>query len=87
MPIYEYQCAECGHEFEVLILPKTTGTACPKCKSVRLERLVSSFAVDSENTRQANLEAGRRQYAPMKKEKNMEQIKYEQRIMKEESGH
>ena len=64
MPIYEYECGECGHQFEALILPKTTGTACPECNSTKLDRLVSSFAVDSEGTRKANLEAGRRQYAP-----------------------
>ncbi len=85
MPIYEYECGECGHQFEALILPKTTSTACPECKSTKLERLISSFAVDSEGTRKANLAAGRRQYAPMRKEKKMEQIKYEQRIIKEES--
>ncbi len=85
MPIYEYVCGECGHEFEALILPKTTGTACPECRSTQLERLVSSFAVDSENTRQSNLAAGRRQYAPIRKEKQWAQMKYEQRIMKEDS--
>ena len=85
MPIYEYECGECGHQFEALILPKTTGTACPECNGTKLDRLVSSFAVDSEGTRKANLEAGRRQYAPMRKEKKMEQIKYEQRVMKEDS--
>ena len=82
MPIYEYECGECRHQFEALILPKTTGTACPECNSTKLDRLVSSFAVDSEGTRKANLEAGRRQYAPMRKEKKMEQIKYEQRVIK-----
>ncbi len=85
MPIYEYQCGACGHQFEALILPKTTGTACPECQGTELERLVSSFAVDSETTRKSNLEAGRRQYAPIRKEKQWEQMKYEQRELKEHS--
>jgi putative FmdB family regulatory protein len=80
MPIYEYECSDCGHQFEALILPKTRGTACPECKSKKLERLMSSFAVDSAGTRKANLAAGRKQYAPIRKEKEVEQRKYEEKV-------
>jgi putative FmdB family regulatory protein len=53
MPIYEYRCTACAHEFEALVRTGDTA-ACPKCASATLERLLSRFAVDSAGTRQAN---------------------------------
>jgi putative FmdB family regulatory protein len=84
MPIFEYACGKCGHQFESLVLPKSDPPRCPECQSRKLDRLVSSFAVDSSNTRKANLAAGRKHYAPQRKEKKMEQIKYEQKVMRDE---
>lgn len=59
MPIYDYQCRNCGEEFELLVL-KTTVAACPACQSQDLEQLISGFAVSSESIRQANLQAAKR---------------------------
>jgi putative FmdB family regulatory protein len=59
MPIYDYQCRNCGEEFELLVL-KTTVAACPACQSQDLEQLISGFAVSSESSRQANLQAAKR---------------------------
>lgn len=47
MPIYEYECRTCHHEFELIVL-KDTIVACPACKGQDLERLLSAFAVSSE---------------------------------------
>lgn len=43
MPIYEYACKQCGHEFEKLV---RSGVApdCPTCHSTALERKLSVFA-------------------------------------------
>jgi putative FmdB family regulatory protein len=61
VPLYEYSCHGCGATFEALVRPPdTTAPACPSCRSTEVERLISLFAVDSESTRKANLEAGRR---------------------------
>ena len=62
MPIYDYQCRNCGEEFELLVL-KNTVAACPACQSQDLEQLISGFSVSSESSRQANLKAARRKYA------------------------
>ena len=61
MPIYDYQCRQCGEEFELLVL-KNTVAACPSCQSQDLEQLISGFAVSSASIRQANLQAARRKY-------------------------
>jgi putative FmdB family regulatory protein len=53
MPIYEYRCSACSHEFEALVRTGDT-PACPQCASRALERLLSQFAVDSAGTRQGN---------------------------------
>lgn len=46
MPIYEYICLECGHEFEKLVRNSTESNdiQCPECKSSQLEDKVSGFA-------------------------------------------
>ena len=49
MPIYEYACEKCGNEFELLVRGKEKA-ACPKCKSVKLERKLSLPAIKSETT-------------------------------------
>lgn len=85
MPLYEYECEKCRHQFEALILPGIEA-ACPKCQGKTLKRLLSRFAVSSDNTRQANLKSARKRSAAVRKEKQVEQHKYEERVRKEESG-
>jgi len=40
IPIYEYACQGCGHEFEALVRGSAT-PACPECESTELERKFS----------------------------------------------
>jgi putative FmdB family regulatory protein len=51
MPIHEFNCRACGHQFEALVR-KTTVVACPDCQSSDLEQLFSLPVVRSESTRQ-----------------------------------
>ena len=62
MPIYEYACRGCGHQFELLVL-KGTVAECPACQSRELGQLVSGFAVSSEEISKANAKAARRKIA------------------------
>ena len=71
MPIYEYRCQACSHEFEALVAPRSTAL-CPKCGASTLERLVSSFGVNSESTRSAALQSGRRQLRRMEQDRAVE---------------
>ena len=46
MPIYEYCCRKCGHQFEALIRSKNDlPQKCPKCGTAKPEKLLSAFAV------------------------------------------
>jgi putative FmdB family regulatory protein len=43
MPIYEYACRKCGHEFETLVRSDSVPD-CPSCRSTELEKKLSLFA-------------------------------------------
>ncbi len=64
MPLFDFDCRDCGHRFESLVRPASYGdppTACPSCKSTNLERLLPSFAVTSpEKIRAAGLAKSRK---------------------------
>lgn len=49
MPIYEYSCGTCGHQFEALVRGATL-PECPKCKGGELERVFSLPAVSSTSS-------------------------------------
>jgi putative FmdB family regulatory protein len=68
MPIFEYECAACGHAFEALVL-KDPNVTCPKCSSAELNRLHSSFGVSSHSTRQSALSAERKVQARVQRDK------------------
>ena len=48
MPIFEYICKECQHEFEALVFGKQEAE-CPKCQSKKLEPQLSVFAVSAKS--------------------------------------
>ena len=46
MPIFEYVCKECDHQFEALVYG--SGKAeCPKCQSKKLTQQLSVFAMSA----------------------------------------
>ncbi len=51
MPIFEYRCGDCGHEFEELVLESSGPARCPKCGKKKLAKLLSLPAVSSDQTR------------------------------------
>jgi len=59
MPIFEYVCKECQHEFEALVFGKQKAE-CPKCQSKKLEPQLSVFAVSAKSgaTSQRSMSAG-----------------------------
>ena len=47
MPIFEYACKNCAHEFEALVFGKDKAS-CPKCHSKSLVPKLSVFAVSGK---------------------------------------
>lgn len=86
MPIYEYQCHQCGNEFELLILKTSPEPACPSCQSKDIEQLLSGFAVSSEGISQARLKAARKKYAASSRLKDQKVAEAEY-IKKEHEEH
>jgi putative FmdB family regulatory protein len=45
MPLYEYRCLECQHEFEALVpTARADQATCPECGVEDVRRLLSMFA-------------------------------------------
>jgi putative FmdB family regulatory protein len=76
VPIFEYRCEGCGHEFELLVLKNTT-LACPSCASASLERRHSIPAVKSEGTHALAMKAAKKRDAKQASENNRAQREYE----------
>lgn len=49
MPIFEYICQECQHEFEALVFGRDKAK-CPKCQSRKLSPQLSVFAVSAKGS-------------------------------------
>ena len=56
MPIFEYVCKDCNHEFEALVYGKDQAE-CPKCHSGKLEPQLSVFAVAAKGASASSSEA------------------------------
>ena len=58
MPIFEYQCASCGKDFELLVRNSSTVLACPDCSGTELRKKLSTFAaITGSASAQAELPA------------------------------
>ena len=67
MPLYDFHCRGCGHEFELLVRAGDPEPACPSCRGRDIERLLSTFAVSyAEKTQAAARESRKRQIAGRK---------------------
>jgi putative FmdB family regulatory protein len=69
MPIFDYRCKQCSHEFEAIVLPQNPAPECPECHSADLEKLLSSFALSTDGTRQSNALKSRQQQIAKNKDK------------------
>jgi putative FmdB family regulatory protein len=57
MPIFEYICQDCRHEFEALVFGRDKAK-CPKCQSQKLSPQLSVFAVSAKSGAKTSASAG-----------------------------
>jgi putative FmdB family regulatory protein len=57
MPLFEYSCAECGRRFE-LLMREGVMPVCPSCRSERVEKQFSAFAVGASAAQASPMPAG-----------------------------
>ncbi len=83
MPLYDFHCNECGHEFEALVRPQDPPAKCPSCQSTTVEKLLSGFALHTEDRHRAAVaDSRKRQIA-----KNKDKLVAEEEYRKEHEGH
>jgi len=75
MPLYDFHCRTCGHEFEALVRGSES-PACPSCQSRDLERLLSGFAFSSEERSQAAAKASRQRQLRGRKDEIVAEDEY-----------
>lgn len=67
MPIYEYQCEECGHTMEALQkMSDAHLTDCPSCKKPKLKKLISAagFQLKGSGWYETDFKGGSKKAAP-----------------------
>ena len=87
MPLYEYECRGCGHQFEQLVRGSAT-PSCPSCASGDLERVLSVFAVSSETMRASALQTARCRAAsnPDRIERQRSEVEHTVEHLREDYG-
>ncbi len=58
MPMYEYECRDCGRKFEWLTFNTKEKVVCRGCESSNVEKMLSVFAVGGQPSVKDRFEAG-----------------------------
>jgi putative FmdB family regulatory protein len=83
MPIYDFHCRACGHEFESLVRAQDPPATCPSCRSADLEKLLSGFAMKTdERTAAAVADSRKRQIRA-----NRDKVAADEEYRKKHEGH
>ncbi|MCA9739045.1 MAG: zinc ribbon domain-containing protein [Gemmatimonadota bacterium] len=77
MPIYEYRCTDCGHDFEALVRGEQS-VACPECDSASIERQLSLPRVKSETTHDLAMRAAKKRDSVQARDRMYERLRYEE---------
>lgn len=58
MPIFEFQCEDCGRGFERLLLNREAPVECPACGSPEVVKQFSTFSMQADTGFSGSLGAG-----------------------------
>ena len=83
MPLYDFHCRGCGHEFEALVRAGEEQPACPSCKGRDIERLISSFGFSYAERTAAFAKESRKRHAAGRKDALIADEEYRQKHDKE----
>jgi len=75
MPIYEFECEECGARFEELVAAGATDVPCAECGATRTRRLLSNVSPPGRQPRGAGVrsnESQRREREAARKDRIVE---------------
>ncbi len=86
MPLYDFACGTCGHEFEALVRPQDPAPSCPSCHGTNLTKLVSSFALDTDERREAAALDSRKRQIVKHKDALVAERENRENHLKEEFG-
>ena len=84
MPIYDYKCRNCGHQFEKIVRIGDT-PECPQCQHSNLEQLLSLPAISTQKSRDHAMGIARKRAGAIKKEQDHAQREYEANYIKDHS--
>ena len=76
MPLYEYRCGKCRHEFETLVRAQDPAPACPKCKSSDLEKQITAGAMSTEQQTRERVKNERKRRLPQHKAEQNEEYQH-----------
>jgi putative FmdB family regulatory protein len=82
MPLYDFHCGVCGVEFERLVRAGDI-VECPSCGGRDLERLLSTFALSTEERRAAAARQSRKLQIAKNRDKVIAEEEYRQKHDKE----
>jgi putative FmdB family regulatory protein len=58
VPIFEYRCLKCDHEFERLVRSSSESVECPACASPRVDKLFSAASTPRSVAPAASFQGG-----------------------------
>jgi len=77
MPIYDYTCGACGHQFEAFLRKDTDVASCPTCESTDVKRGLSMPSVHSEARKGRSMRAAKKRDKSQAQEAAYTQRQYE----------
>jgi putative FmdB family regulatory protein len=82
MPLYDFRCRACNNLFEALVRSGDT-PQCPSCHSTDLEKQLPTFALSTEERRQAAARQSRKLQIAKRKDALIAEEEYRQKHDKE----
>jgi putative FmdB family regulatory protein len=82
MPLYDFHCRSCGVDFERLVRGADV-IECPSCHGQDVERLLSTFALSTEERRTAAARQSRKLQIAKNRDKVIAEEEYRQKHDKE----